>query len=313
MPQRLTPSIVGLGVAVAMAGAIGAAATLRAAQGTTRTVFVSAVDKEGNPVTDMQATDFEVKENGKVQEITVKPATEPLHVAILVADWGTGNFQAGIAKFMDTLLGHADFSLVSLLPQPVKVLDFTSDPAALREGLGKVGQRGRQEGGQVLEGIRDTAKTIAAPGKRPVIVVLRIGSENVTSLSGDSVRDQLRKSGAILEVVSNGVRTGAMQSQGGGVGMSGEIAQAQTQDDEARQSAFALAQVLGDGSKEMGGRNEQVVSTTLVTMLENIANELLHQYEITYTLAPGVKPNEKLSVASKRKDVTVHAPSRLPK
>jgi hypothetical protein len=307
----LRSSIVGLGVAGMLAGTVGATATVHA-QGTTRTVYVSALDKQNTPVTDMQAADFEVKENGKVQQITVKPATAPLRVAILVADWGTGNFQAGIASFMEKLLGHGEFALISLLPQPVKIMDFSSDPEALRQGIEKIGQRGRQEGGQVLEGIRDTAKTIPAEGKRPVILILRIGSENVTSISGDSVRDEVRKSGAILEVVSNGMRTSAMPSQGGGVGMSGQIAQAQTQDEEARQSQFALAQVLGDGSKESGGRNEQVVSTTLVTMLENISNELLHQYEVTYTLAPGVKPNEKVSVAAKRKDVTVRAPSRIP-
>ncbi len=312
MPLRLTP-IVATAVVALLAGTMGAKVTARAAvQGATRTVYVSVLDKDGNPVTDMQAADFEVKENGKVQQIAVKAATAPLRVAILVADWGTGNFQAGIAKFMEKLLGHAEFSLVSLLPQPVKVLDFTGDAAALQQGLEKVGSRGRQQGGQVLEGIRDTAKTVDAEGKRPVILVLRIGSENITSLSGDSVRNELRKSGAILEVVSNGVRTSATPTQGGGVGMSAEIAQAQMQDDEARQSAFALAQVLGDGSKEMGGRNEQVMSTTLVPMLESIGDELLHQYQITYTLPSGVKPNEKISVTSNRKDVTVRAPSRLP-
>jgi hypothetical protein len=89
------------------------------------------------------------------------------------------------------------------------------------------------------------------------------------------------------------------------------MAQNQLQDDERKQSDFALAQVLGDGSKETGGRNEQVISTTLISTLENIANELLHQYEITYTLPAGQKPNEKISVESKRKGVTVRAPSRI--
>jgi hypothetical protein len=46
-------------------------------------------------------------------------------------------------------------------------------------------------------------------------------------------------------------------------------------------------------------------------MLGNIADELLHQYEITYTLPAGQKPDDKLEVKSKRKDVTVRAPSRL--
>lgn len=313
MTPRLTPPIAGIVLAAGFALAlVGAPATVRlAAQAATHTVYVSVVDKDGAPVTDMQPADFEVKEGGKVQEITVKPATAPLRVAILVADWGTGNFQAGMAKFMETLLGHAEFSLYSLLPQPVEVVDFTGEAPALSEALGKLGSRGRQSGAQVLEAIRDTAKTIRVPGKRSVILVLRIGSESVSTISGDSVKNELRKSGAILEVVSAGVRTSASQSPGGGVGYSSAVAQAQLADDERRQSEFALAQVMGDGSKESGGRDEQVISTSLIATLDNIANELLHQYEVTYTLPAGQKPNEKIQVASKRKGVTVRAPSRL--
>ena len=277
----------------------------------TRTVYVSAVDREGSPVTDMQAADFEVKEGGKLQEISVKPATAPLRVTILVADWGTGSFQTGMAGFMEKLLGHAEFELISVLPQPVTVTELTGDPAMLSDGLGKLGSRGRQQGAQLLEAIRDTARGIPADAERPVILVLRIGNEGVSPLSGNNVRDALRESGAILEVVSVGVRTAASPTAGAGMGMSAEAARAQMQDDEARQSAFALAQVLGDGSKETGGRNEQVFSTTLVPVLESIAGELLHQYAITYTLPPGQEPDDKLEVKSKREGVTVRAPTRL--
>jgi VWFA-related protein len=311
MTPRLTAAAVGVAVVAGLAVAIiGApAAVPLAAQSPTHTVYVSAVDKDDAPVTDMQAADFELKEGGKVQQIQVKPASAPLRVAILVADWGTGNFQAGLSAFMNKLMGHAEFSLISLLPQPIKVVDYTSEAPALSQALGQLGSRGRQTGAQLLEGIRDTAKTIGAPGKRPVIVVLRIGSEGVTSLSGEGVRAEVRKSGAILEVISAGLRTSASQTATGPDAMT--MAQNQLQDDERKQSDFALAQVLGDGSKETGGRNEQVISTTLISTLENIANELLHQYEITYTLPAGQKPNEKISVESKRKGVTVRAPSRI--
>jgi hypothetical protein len=312
MPKRFW-SIVGIASASAAALTViaGFGPTAAAQTPVTRTVYVSAVDKQGAPVTDMQAADFEVKEGGKVQEIAVQPATAPLRVSILVADWGTGSFQAGMAGFMEKLLGHAEFELISVLPQPVTVTELTGDPARLSDGLGQLGSRGRQQGAQLLEAIRDTAREIPADAPRPVILVLRIGNEGVSPLSGNNVRDPLRKSGAILEVVSVGVRTAASPTAGGGLGMSAAAARAQMQDDEARQSAFALAQVMGDGSKETGGRNEHVISTSLVPMLESIADELLHQYEMTYTLPAGQKPDDKLEVKSKRQDVTVRAPTRL--
>jgi len=71
--------------------------------------------------------------------------------------------------------------------------------------------------------------------------------------------------------------------------------------------------VLGDGAKESGGHHDQVIATTHAKALEQLADELLHQYEITYTLPDGVKPSDRLSVSSKRKGVTLRAPSRLPK
>jgi hypothetical protein len=70
--------------------------------------------------------------------------------------------------------------------------------------------------------------------------------------------------------------------------------------------------VLGDGSKDSGGRHEQVVATTHAKALEQLAQELLHQYEVDWMVADGMKPGDKLSVDSKRKGVTVRAPSRLP-
>ena len=73
-----------------------------------------------------------------------------------------------------------------------------------------------------------------------------------------------------------------------------------------------LGQVIGDGSRESGGRHDQVISTTLIPTLEHLADELLNQYALTCVLPDGVKPTDKLSVASKRKGVTIRAASRLP-
>src|SRR4051794_36044899 len=105
--------------AAAIAAAVGAVrGATDAAPSTSRVVYVSAVDKNGAPVAGLEAADFQVKEGGSVQRIALAPATAPLRIAVLVADWGTGNFQGGLATFMDTLLGRAEFALTSVLPQP---------------------------------------------------------------------------------------------------------------------------------------------------------------------------------------------------
>ena len=88
--------------------------------------------------------------------------------------------------------------------------------------------------------------------------------------------------------------------------------QAQLHDDEAVESALNLGTVIGDGARESGGHHDQNISTTLIPTLDRLADELLNQYALRWLVPDGVKPADKLSVASKRKGVTIRAAARLP-
>jgi hypothetical protein len=316
MPHAWTPSIVAVVVASALSGHASpsgvAGSGAGAVQPRTRTVYVSASDKQGQAVTDLQAAEFELKVAGKARDVAgVEPATLPLRIALLVADQGTGAFQLGIARFMQKLLGHAEFALISVFVQPERLTDFSHEGRDLSAALGRLGPRGRQIGAQLMEAIQDATKEVRHEARRPVIVVMRLGGEALTPLSGEDVREQLRKSGAVLHVVSAAGAQGKAPPQATGTDAV-SVQQGQFRDAELAESASSLAQVLGDGSKESGGRYEQVIATTHARALEQLADELLHQYAITFVLPDGVKPNDKLSVSSKRKGVTVRAPSRLP-
>jgi hypothetical protein len=309
MPTAPTSSVVRVVFAGAViAGASSGFVTAAAAQ-SNRTLHVSAVDRKGVPVTDLQATDFDVKIGGKKLEvINAAPSDTPLRIALLVADAGTGGFQGGIASFIEGLSGRAEFALISVVLQPEIVVDYSSDNVILRAGLRRVGSRGLQRGAQLLEAIRDATKHVRREGTRPVIVVLRVGGEALTTTAGNDVREHLRKSGAILYVMSTVGAQRPPPSQAR-EGLSTE--QAQLHDDEAVESAHNLGLVLGDGSKESGGRHDQILSTTLSPTLTQLADELRNQYELTCLLPVGVKLTDKLSISSKRKDVTVRAPARL--
>jgi hypothetical protein len=270
-----------------------------AAAQTTRTVYVSAVDRKGVPVADLQAAEFEVKLGGKRLEVlTAAPAATPMRIALLVADAGTGGFQGGIASLMQKLSGRAEFALISVLVQPEIIVDYSSDNAALKAGLRRLGARGLERGAQLLEALQDATKHIRREGTRPVLVVVRVGGESPTTLSGRDVREQLRKSGALLYVIST---VGAQRAAPSGARQGLSTEQAQLRDDEAVESAHNLAMVLGDGSRESGGRHDQVISTTLIPTLEQVADELLNQYALTCVLPDGVKTSDRLSVSSRRK------------
>lgn len=311
MPHSLTSSVVVVGFVAVSALVTGASSSVAAdgAAESSRTVYVTAIDKKGNAVTDLQAAEFEVKVGGKKLEVmSAGPAQAPMRIALLVADAGTGGFQGGLATFIQKLLGRAEFALISVLVQPETVVDYSSESGVLRAGLRRLGARGLQRGAQLLETIQDATKHVRREGTRPVIVVVRVGGEASTTLSGANVREQLRKSGAILYVIST---VGAQRSAPSQARQGISAEQARLHDDEAVESAHNLALVLGDGSRESGGRHDQVMSTTLIPTLEQLADELLNQYVLTCVLPDGVKPTDKLSVSSKRKGVTVRAPSRL--
>jgi len=311
MPHSSTASIVGFAIVGALVGgSTSMGVTAGAVQRVTRVVYVSATDKSGSPITDLQAADFELKLGGKrLEVVSAGPAQAPLRIALIVSDAGTGAFQLGLAKFMQKLLGQAEFALISVIVQPEKVVDYSAESAVLRAGLLRLGARGPQPGAQLMEAIQNATQDVRRDGRRPAIVVVRVGAEASSPISGNDVREQLRKSGAILHVIST---LGAQRARPSQARQGISTEQAQLHDDEMADSTLNLGQVLGDGSKESGGRHDQVISTTLVPALEQVADELLHQYALACALPDGVKPSDKLSVSSTRKGVTVRAPSRLP-
>lgn len=251
----------------------------------TRTVYFSAVDAKGAAVTDLTAADLAVKEGGKDRAIAgVQAATAPMHLSLLVDDGGTGAFQGVVADFLNSMLGHGQFAIRAFNPQANKLTDFTEDVGALKTALNGIGARGKvpTTGEQMLEAITDAAKELQQrKAARPVIVVLTVGGEQAQSNQADPALNALKNSGASLTVV--------------------------------HVAGLELGQVLGDGPKRSGGSIQQIGGGVVPgTVLAKIADALLHQYVLTYTLPDGVKPNEKLALTTSRKGITLLAPSRVP-
>src|SRR4029453_4860809 len=252
-----------------------------------RTVYVSVTQKDGAPVTDLTAADFDIKEGGKPVEVIAAEVTKtPIRLTIIVADGGTGAFQYSLATLVQRLQDAAEFSLVSVINQPDKLVDFTNDLDKVVEGMKRLGPRGTTKtAGQVIEAIDQAVKDGPQPNKRPVIIVITVGGTASTDVRANDVREALRKSGTLLYVVS----------PAGSVGGSGQ-----------------LDIVLNDGSRDTGGRHEQFTNQSLAKLAEQISQELLNQYQLSYVLPAGAQPSDRLEVSTKRKGVRLNAPTRIP-
>lgn len=287
-------------VALALAGASTAAVEL---EQQTRRVYFNAFDRNGAVVIDLTAPEVTVKEGGKNREVaSLRPATEPLQIAILVDDNGTGLFRVAVARFIEGLLGRAEFSVITVNGQPQKLTPFTGNSDVLREAINRIIARpGSPDGGQLLSGIHESALDFERRKvERPVILALTVGGEEHTPLPPHHVLDQLRKSGAALHVVSV---LGSTQRT---------TAPANRASDLLNEN-LGLNEILGDGPKRSGGHREEIPAIAgALTGLQQLAEALKRQYVVEYTLPEGVKASDRFSIATRRKDVTLRAPTYIP-
>ena len=289
--------------AVALSFGVVAAQGPASAPADARTIYVTVTDKAGTPVEDLTAADFEIKEGGKTVDIAEAGiAKNPLQIALIVDDNGTGLFRSPLARFVQRMDGHAVMSLSSVTGQTMRVVDYTQDAEAIMQGLATLNARpGTPDGGQLLEGISEAAIELKKrEAERPIIIALTVGGEEHSTVNSDHVLDQLRKSGAILHVFS--VERSALRST---------VNAANPRD--LLQENMHLNRVLGDGPKQSGGRHQSIVASTGFIMgLQSLAAELTTQYRIRYTLPAGAKKSDRLNISIKRKNTVLRAPSKLP-
>jgi hypothetical protein len=293
-----------LQLALAGSSAAGPQAGQQQVEPLGRTVYVTVTDQVGSSVPDLKPADFVVKIGGKVREVlSAEPAAAPLRIAVIVDDNGTGFFRYGVGKFIERLHGNAEFSISEVTGQTQKIVDYTGDGRELSEAIARLGQRpATADGGQLLEGISETARDFTARGRprRAVILALTVGGEEHSTLPADHVLNELRRSGAALHVVQ--VSSSAMRSTVAVQKPSGLLGE-----------NMNLSEVLGEGPKQSGGTRDEIVAAAgLVSGLQQLAQALLrNQYAVTYSQRPGEKTSDRINVSVKVPGVNLLAPTRI--
>lgn len=267
-----------------------------------RRIYVSALDKDGNAIEDMTAADFTVKEGSRTRNVVrAEPAVSRMQIAVLVDDNGTGLFRVAVARFIEALLGRAEFSISTVTGQTMRLVDYTSDARELSEAIKKLGARpATNDGNQLLDGITGTSLDMVKRGAgRPIILALTVGGDDVTPMQPDDALEQLQRSGAQLYVVS--VLNSAMRQT-----------TAPTRPADMLNEGHALHAVLGDGPKRSGGSRQEISAMAGVDPgLLRLAEQLKRQYILEYAVDGG-KPSNRVSVSVKRKGVTLRAPTHIP-
>ncbi len=173
---------------------------------TVEAVYVDVfVTRDGRPVAGLGAGDFEVRDDGVKQEVTLASLEEVPIVAVLVFD--ASSSVAGAR--LDDLRAAGRALLAGLRPQDEAALVTFSHE--LRVVVPQVGDRAAVERG--LEGLEpkgDTALwdglyaglTLPVSRARPMVVLFTDGQDNVSWLTRDQVQRVAQESEALVYVVA---------------------------------------------------------------------------------------------------------------
>jgi hypothetical protein len=274
--------------------------------GINKSLYISVLDESGRPVKDMTADDILIREDSvDRQVIAVKPATQPLSVAVLVDTaqgsrvtdaYGTPeeyirDIRKAISAFGKRILAQSPDAVVSLSEfgqAAVTIVPFTSNPIAYDKGVNHLVAR-PGVGSVLLEALSQANTDLAmqASTRRAIVSLNLEPSDEQSSQNEKKIVADFEKSGAQLWSVS--VQRGGLKN-----------------------SKRDL--VINQFAKVTGGQRDFIVGISAVEgILGRYADALTYQYEVVYVRPESNKPTKLVQLGTARPNVKLHASGFPPK
>jgi VWFA-related protein len=280
--------------ATVAAALVAAALSPLGAQPNQRSMYVSVLNEAGAPVPNLGPSDFVIREDNVAREVLhVAPATDPMQIALLVDNSQAArpyiiDIRNAVQEFITTLgapsegSGRNELAIIALADRPTTLTDFTVSRAQLLKGIDRIFSQ-PQSGTLLLEGIIDASKALKKrDARRPVIVAITTEGPELSERYYDLVLGPLKDSGAAFHAIVVGQFRSNMS-------------------DAARDRDM----VLDRGTSETGGRRDTVLSSmALQPKCKELADELTHQYRVTYARPQSLIPPERVTVAVTRPGLT---------
>jgi hypothetical protein len=278
-------SVAALLVAVALA-----APTLVRAQAQQRVIYASAVDDKGAPVANLGPSDFVVREDRETREIlSVRPADDPMQIALLVdnsqaADPYIRDLRDGLTAFIDAIGADPtgarhQVAVITIGERPTINTDYTTDLEQAKKGAQRIFST-PGSGAYLLDAIIETSNGIQKrEAPRPVFVAVITAGIDLSDRAYQSVLEPLRDAGASFNVLVVGRPISGDQDR---------------------------MMVLDLGTRDTGGRYDTVLAASgLSSRMKVLADELTHQYKVTYARPDRLIPPDRVSISSARPGITV--------
>ena len=265
-----------------------------------KSLFLSVLDAQGRPVTDVRMGDILIREDNQDREvIAVKPASQPISVAVLIDTaqgmrvtdaYGTPeeyvrDIRVAASGFAKQLLSRSPDAAVMLMEfgqAAIPVVPFTMNLAEFDRGVNRLTAK-PGVGSVLLEAINAANVDLAKrPSPRRAIVTLNLEpSDEQSREEPKKVVDAFRKSGAQLWSVS--VQRGGLKT--------------------SRRDL-----VINDFAKATGGQRDFIVAiSAAAVILQRYADALAGQYEVVYRRPESNKVPQLIQVGTLRQNVKTHA------
>ena len=265
-----------------------------AAQAIQRSMYVSVLNEAGAPVPDLGPSDFIVREDNATREVLrVAPADEPMQVVLLVdnsqaARDNIPHIRLALPAFVAVLTGAAEgdvkneVAIVALGERPTILTAGTTNRVNLQKGIDRIWSL-RGTGAYLLDAIVETCQGFKKrDARRPVIIAITTEGPELSNRQYDQVLDPLRATGAAFYAIDIGLPSGSLS-------------------DEARNRN----RVLDEGPRATGGRHEGILTAMgLAGRLQLLADELTHEYRVTYARPQSLIPPEHVTVAARKPGLT---------
>jgi VWFA-related protein len=271
-----------------------AAAPRLAAQAIQRSIYASVVNDAGAPVPDLGPADFVVREDNVAREVLrVAPADEPMQIAVLVDTSQTArddisHMRTALPAFVTALTNPNEsgrknsVALIAFGERPTIFTDYTSSPSELQKGINRIWSQ-QSSGAYLLDAMLEVVQGFKKrEATRPVIVAIVAEGPELSYRHYEQVLGPLRDSSAAFYALMIGTPSNDLS-------------------DEGRSRNI----VLDQGTTSTGGNRFQLLTPMALTdRLKQLADELTHQYRVTYARPQSLIPPEKVTVATTRAGLT---------
>ncbi len=153
-----------------------------------------------------------------------------------------------------------EVAIIAIGERPTVFTNYTYNQAELKKGVDRIWST-QGSGAYLLDGIIETCQGFKKrEAQRPVIVAILSEGPELSNRHHLQVLDPLRAGGAAFHAITMGRPSTSLS-------------------DETRNRNL----VLDEGPRETGGRREELLTRmALAAQLTQLADELTHQYKVTY-------------------------------